>query len=160
MRMICVVILVFYTYSVRSQDTSTDTTSDKPSTTTITSGETTGSSSTDGSSSTSTGFTMNSASPTIEMTTIDPNSSLSTAIYSNDSLDTTLFTSTASNTVTIGNATNFSPTNAPTTTKAPGCPPGEFPFGSGCIGPGENGGVVITAFILSIISFIGVIVSI
>jgi hypothetical protein len=39
------------------------------------------------------------------------------------------------------------------------CTPGEFPFGSGCIGADVNGAVVITAFVLSILSSVGLIVS-
>jgi hypothetical protein len=57
---------------------------------------------------------------------------------------------------------NTTTTPITTTTPEPAstlCPPGHFPFGSGCISASENGGVVITAFILSILSFIGVVVS-
>ncbi|UJR20752.1 hypothetical protein I4U23_023870 [Adineta vaga] len=37
------------------------------------------------------------------------------------------------------------------------CGPGQFPFANGCMSPDANGAVLITALILSIISFIGVI---
>ena len=62
----------------------------------------------------------------------------------------------------LTSTTTFSPTTTSTvTTIAPNaCYLGGFPFGRrDCITAGKNGGVVITAFILSILSFIGVLVS-
>jgi len=64
------------------------------------------------------------------------------------------------------NATDFTITTTiissttPITNTSGGCYPDGFPFFNDCISPNTNGIIVITAFSLSVLSFIGVIVTI
>ncbi|CAF1379715.1 unnamed protein product [Adineta steineri] len=99
-------------------------------------------------------------------TSVDPNPSTSsettvvttglstykTEITTTETMTATQSTSTMQ--ITTGNESVTDTTTASGNTN--GCFPGAFPFGNTCISPIENGSVIITALILSIVSFIGV----
>ena len=75
-------------------------------------------------------------------------------------------TSYTADTSSTDDSTTSSETNSssepPTgeTTTGAACPAGTFPVFNSCLNPDVNGPVVITAFILSVISFLGALVSI
>jgi hypothetical protein len=97
---------------------------------------------------------------------MDPSgaTSSSSTIVSTSTPNDTITEETDSSTATITidstetpNTTEFITT---TTNTSGGCYPDGFPFFNDCISPDTNGIVVIIAFSLSILSFIGVIVNI
>ena len=150
MRMIYAVIFIFYICNVRSQDSSEASTAGTPGTSTVISSDASTNYVSDESSIIT---SANTASPT----TPNPDSQQTTDSFGSisPSISTTTFSGTTDNRTTLSTTTIIH-----TTTIVTACPPGEFPFVSRCIDAATNGAVVITAFILSIISFIGVIVSI
>ncbi|CAF1330207.1 unnamed protein product [Adineta steineri] len=99
-------------------------------------------------------------------TSVDPNPSTSsetTVVTTGLSTPRTEITTTETMTATQSTSTmqittgNESVSDTTTTSgNTNGCFPGAFPFGNTCISPVENGSVIITALILSIVSFIGV----
>jgi hypothetical protein len=168
MRLIYAVIFIFYICNVRSQSTSELYTDGTPITFTEDK------------------FDVSASTASVERDIITSAGTASPITYEATSQQTLVsFSSTLSNTITTpvsqttsnesssglpsidstdGTSSTYDTTNNgstfPTITDVTPCPPGKFPFAKECIDAATNGGVVITAFILSIISFIGIIVSI
>ncbi|CAM4757415.1 unnamed protein product [Rotaria magnacalcarata] len=95
----------------------------------------------------------NISNPTGNADTVDPN--ISNPTGNADTVDPNISNPTENaDTVDPNTATSITPPI--TTTKNP-CPHGGYPFHTGCITADQNGGVVIAAFILSILSCVGAI---
>jgi hypothetical protein len=125
------VIFLFYTCNVHSQTIDTTDPSD----------------STSNPSSITTASTFTSNDTTTEETDSNATTNATDFIDTTNPTDFTITTTIISSTTTITNTSG-------------GCYPDGFPFFNDCISPNTNGIIVITAFSLSILSFIGVIVNI
>lgn len=163
-----VIILVIFTYHASAADpdsTTQSTVSTEPTTQSSVSTDLTTQSSV------STAGTTQSSATTAEATAQASTTVAATTPLESPAVDDTTPQSVESSTFNPTNYTSEPPvvdTNTtvpilPTSTTTPNngkCYPNDFPFGDGCISPQATAGVVITALVLSLISFVGALVSI